>query len=200
VLQVALRSIEASKPLRGRTTEGQVCTTDWVVVLANYRRAALVLFLLALPACAQSFNFNVGAGPGFPLGTTANFVHNSYDFVVGGGPNLRPHVKMNVEFMFHGIPVHQDIIQQVGVSDIKGRLYSLSGNLMLGTSAGGNKGAYLIGGGGWYRRTLEATQTVLQKGTVCVPFWEWWNVQCVPQMLPSDRARYPHLVSMWAED
>jgi hypothetical protein len=144
------------------------------------------LFLLALPACAQSFNFNVGAGLGIPLGTTADFVHNSYDFVVGGGPNLRPHIKMNAEFMFHGIPVNQDIIQQFGVSNIKGRLYALSGNLMVGTSAGGARGAYLIGGGGWYRRTLEAQQTVLQKGTACVPFWEWWNVQCVNGIFPTD--------------
>ena len=160
MLQVLLTSIEASRYFRVRKTNRQVCT-DWVVVVTNYWRMALALFLLALPACAQSFNFDVGGGPGFPLGTTADFVHNSYDFVVGGGPNLRPHIKMNVEFMFHGIPVHQSIIQQAGVSDIKGRLYSLSGNLMVGTSAGGKKGAYLIGGGGWYRRTLEATQTVL---------------------------------------
>ena len=38
---------------------------------------------------------------------------------------------------------------------------------MMGTSTGGKRGAYLIGGGGWYRRTLEAKQTILQKGTVC---------------------------------
>lgn len=186
MLQVASKSIEASKHFRVRKTKRQVCTTDWVVVLTNYQRTALVLFLLALPVRAQSFNFNLGGGPGFPLGTTADFVHNSYDFVVGGGPNLHPHIKMNVEFMFHGIPVHQDIIEQAGVSDIKGRLYALSGNLMVGTSTGGTKGAYLIGGGGWYRRTLEATQTVLQKGTVCAPFWEWWNVQCVDGIYPTD--------------
>lgn len=159
---------------------------DRKVALPNYHWTALVLFLLALPACAQNFNFNFGAGPGFPLSTTSNFVHNSYDLVVGGGPNLRAHLKMDAEFMFQGIPVNQDIVKQVGVSDIKGRLYALSGNLMIGTSIGGTKGAYLIGGGGWYRRTLEAKQTVLQKGTVCAPFWEWWNVQCVEGIYPTD--------------
>lgn len=157
-----------------------------MVILTSYHWTALVLFLMALPACAQSFNFNFGAGPGFPFGTTADFVHNSYDLVVGGGLNLRAHIKMDTEFMFHGIPVDQDIIKQVGVSNIKGRLYSLSGNLMIGTSTSGAIGAYLIGGGGWYRRTLEAKQTVLQRGTVCAPFWEWWNVQCVDGIYPTD--------------
>lgn len=178
--------MEAPKRFRVRITNRQIRTAGRLVAQTNHYLAALVLFLLALPACAQSFNFNIGGGPGFPLGTTADFVHNSYDFVVGGGPNLRSHVKMNVEFMFHGIPVHEDIIKQVGVSNIKGRLYALNGNLMIGTSAGGTRGAYLIGGGGWYRRTLEAKQTVLQRGTVCVPFWEWWNMQCVDGIFPTD--------------
>jgi hypothetical protein len=156
------------------------------MVLTNYHRTVLAIFLLALPACAQSFNLNFGGGPGFPLGTTADFVHNSYNLVAGGGLNLHPHIKTNAEFMFQGIPVHQDIIQKAGVSNIKGRLYALTGNLMVGTSIGGKKGAYLIGGGGWYRRTLEAKQTVLQEGTVCVPFWEWWNIQCVDGIFPTD--------------
>ena len=184
VQYVPSRSIEPSK--RFRKANRRICITDSVVAITNCHWTALVLFLLVLPARAQSFNFNFGAGPGFPLSTTADFVHNSYDLVVGGGPNLRAHVRMNAEFMFHGIPVHQDIIKQVGVSDIKGRLYALSGNLMIGTSIGGTKGAYLIGGGGWYRRTLEAKQTVLQRGTVCAPFWEWWNVQCVDGIYPTD--------------
>lgn len=129
MLQVLLKSIEASKQFRIRKTTRQICTTRCVVV-QTYCWTALVFFLLVLPACGQSFNFNIGGGAGFPLGTTADFVHNSYDLVIGGGKSAPP-PKMNVEFMFHGIPVNQDIINQVGVSDRKGRLYVLSGNLMI---------------------------------------------------------------------
>ena len=39
---------------------------------------------------------------------------------------------------------------------------------------------------GWYRRTLEAKQTVLQAGEQCAPVWEWWNVQCVNGIFPTD--------------
>jgi hypothetical protein len=96
--------------------------------------------VLTLPASAQQrFNFNFGGGPGFPLSDTSDFAKTSYNFVVGVGPNLRPHVKMNFEFMFHGLPVQQSVIDQVGVSDVKGRLYSLTGNLILGSSIGGAK-------------------------------------------------------------
>jgi hypothetical protein len=141
--------------------------------------------LLALPLSAQGFNFNVGAGPGFPLGTTSDYAHTSYNFVVGGGPNLVPHVKLNSEFMFEGLPIHDNIIQQYDFSDIKGRLYSLTGNVIVGSSIGAGKGVYLIGGGGWYRRTIEAKQTVLSIGEVCEPWW-WFDAQCVNGILTNE--------------
>ena len=141
--------------------------------------------LLTLPSAAQGYNFNIGGGPGFPLGKTSDFAHTSYNFVVGGGPNLIPHVKLNTEFMFHGLPVQHNIIHQLGLSDVKGRLYSLTGNLIVGSSIGGRKNAYLIGGGGWYRRTIEAKQTVLSIGEVCEPWW-WWDAQCVNGIVSSE--------------
>ena len=146
----------------------------------------LTWILLTLPVSAQRYNFNIGGGPGFPLSDTAKFTNTSYNFVAGAGPNLSSHVKMNVEFMFHGLPVQQSIIDQIGVSDVKGRLYSLTGNLMVGSSIGGSKMAYLIGGYGWYRRTLEAKETVLQAGSICEPVWIWWNVECVNGIFPTD--------------
>jgi len=94
----AFHSVSLSK------TNRRTCIAHRFACVTNHYRTALVFFILALPACAQGFNFNFGAGPGFPLSTTAEFVHNSYDFVVGGGPNLRPHVKMNADFMFHEFP------------------------------------------------------------------------------------------------
>src|SRR5579862_4427382 len=141
--------------------------------------------LLTLPLSAQGFNFNIGAGPGFPLGTTSDYAHTSYNFVVGGGPNLVPHVKLNSEFMFEGLPIHDNIIQQYDFSDIKGRLYSLTGNVIVGSSIGAGKGVYLIGGGGWYRRTIEAKQTVLSIGEVCEPWW-WFDAQCVNGILTNE--------------
>jgi hypothetical protein len=142
--------------------------------------------VLTLPALAQGFNFNIGAGPGFPLGNTNEIANPSYNFVIGGGPNIRAHLKMNAEFMFHGLPVGQGVADQLGVSEVKGRLYALTGNLIFGSSIGGGKTAYLIGGGGWYRRTFEARQTVLQAGSACAPLWVWWNVQCVDGIFPTD--------------
>jgi hypothetical protein len=141
--------------------------------------------LLSLPSSAQGFNFNIGGGPGFPLGTTSDFANTSYNFVVGGGPNLMSHVKLNAEFMFEGLPIHRSIIDQLGFSNVKGRFYSLTTNVLIGSGIGGHKTAYLIGGGGWYRRTIEAQQIVLGIGEVCEPWW-WWDAQCVHGITTSE--------------
>ena len=154
--------------------------------LVKWKWIALTLIWVVFPVSAQKYNFNIGSGPGFPLRTTSDFAGTSYNFVAGAGPNLTAHVKMNAEFMFHGLPIHQSIVDRIGISKVKGRLYSLTGNVIVGSSFGGSKGAYLIGGGGWYRRTVEAQQTVLQAGEICEPIWVWWNVECVNGIFPTD--------------
>lgn len=148
----------------------------WMVIL--------ICNLLTSRAIAQGYNFNIGGGPGFPVSPTSSFAHNSYNFVTGGGLNPGDYVKLNAEFMFHGLPVQHRISQQAGLSDVIGRLYSLTGNLLVGS--GRSKSVYLIGGGGWYRRTLEARQTVLVAGTACVPAWVWWNVPCANGVVSKD--------------
>ena len=157
-------------------------------MLARCSWTIIILCLLAtLPSSPQErFNFNFGGGPGFPLAKTSELANTFYHLVIGGGPNLHPHVKMNFEFMFHGLPVQQNLIDQLGVSDERGRLYALTGNLIVGSSIGGGKTAYLIGRGGWYRRTLEAKEQAFTAGSKCAPAWVWWNVQCVDGIFLTD--------------
>lgn len=145
-------------------------------------------FRSAQPAVAQRFNFNIGGGPGFPAGSTSNFANTSYNFVVGGGPNLATHVRLVSEFMFDGLPVKKDVVNQLGIPFAKGRLYAATGNIMVGSAINkeGSRSAYLIGGGGWYWRTLEAQTTVHRLGETCSPSWVWWNIECEQGVFAQD--------------
>jgi len=147
-------------------------------------RILFICGLLVQPAIAQRYNFNIGGGPGFPLSQTSDFANTSYNFVAGAGPNLSPHVKLVGEFMFHGLPVQQSVVKELGIPSAKGRLYSYTGNIMVGIG-NSKKSLYLIGGGGWYRRSLEAQKTVYQAGEVCAPVVVWWNIQCVNGIFPT---------------
>jgi Outer membrane protein beta-barrel domain len=146
----------------------------------------LLCTLLVGEGYSQNYTFNIGAGPGFPLGSTDNFASISYNFVTGGGVSATPHIKLDAEFMFHGIPVQKKIVDHLGLSDVKGRVYALSGNILVGTPIGRGNTVYAIAGGGWYRRTLEAKQTVFQAGTVCSPYWSWWGEECVNGIFATD--------------
>jgi hypothetical protein len=157
---------------------------QYALIITTLLWILLICGLFVRPATAQGFNFNIGGGPGFPVSKTSDFAYNSYHFVVGAGPNLRTHVKLNGEFMFHGLPVQQWVVNELNVPTVKGRLYSFTGNVMVGTG-GTSKSAYLIGGGGWYRRTVEAQKVVYQAGKVCAPVWVWWNIQCVNGIFPT---------------
>lgn len=154
-------------------------------------RRTYMVFLycaLTLPALAQyqnRYTFNAGGGPGFPLSTASDYVNTSYNIDAGAGLNPHPHLKLLGEFMFHGLPVKQSIIDELGVTNVKGRLYALSGSVMVGTSIGRGRNIYAVGGGGWYRRTLEAKQKVLEAGTQCEPGWIWFEVQCVSGIFPT---------------
>jgi hypothetical protein len=141
--------------------------------------------LLVQPATAQGYNINIGGGPGFPVSRTSDFAGTSYNFVAGAGPNLSAHAKFVGEFMFHGLPVRQSVVNQLDIPSAKAKLYSFTGNVLVGTGDI-EKSAYLIGGGGWYRRTVETRQTVFQGGEVCAPAWVWWNVHCVNGVFPAD--------------
>jgi len=147
-------------------------------------RTLLVCALLVQSAIAQRYNFNIGGGPGFPLSQTRDFASTSYNFVAGAGPNLSPHVKLVGEFMFHGLPVQQSVVKELGIPSAKGRLYSFTGNILVGTGRA-KKSIYLVGGGGWYRRSLVAQKTVYQAGEVCGPVVVWWNIQCVNGIFPT---------------
>jgi hypothetical protein len=151
-------------------------------------RPLLTLFICSLlvqPVAAQRFNFNIGGGPAIPLSHAGDFANTSYNFVVGGGPaNLAPHVKFNGEFMFHGLPLKRSVIDEAQIPSAKGRLYAVTGNLLVG--GGDKKGAYVIVGGGWYRRTAEAPETKFAAGDVCAPVLQWWDAKCMNGVFPAD--------------
>jgi len=146
----------------------------------------LFVSCLITPASAQRYTFNFGAGPGFPVSQASTFANTSYNIVAGAGRNLSAHLKMDGEFMFQGLPLKSSVADQLGVSQVKGRLYAFTGNILWGIPLGSKVGAYAIGGGGFYRRTLEAQQTVFKAGEVCEPGWVWFAIECTNGVFPTD--------------
>jgi hypothetical protein len=154
-------------------------------------RKVFVAFLfaavaVALPCCAQEtgpFNFNIGAGVGFPLGNTGKFVNDGANVVVGGGPNFGRFFGIDGEFMWQDLPIAQNVLTLTGAPSASARQYSVTGNLIFRIPTGTRLGLYAIGGGGWYHVSGELTTPTVVPGTVCSPFYTFWGV-CSTGLIP----------------
>jgi hypothetical protein len=151
-------------------------------------RIALLLACTSFFLHAQDsnrFNFDVGGGVGIPIGNTSDLAGVSGNVVVGGGVNLTPAFGFNGEFMWHGLPPTNDVLHAISVTDATASLYSLTGNFIGRIGAHRRFGAYVIGGGGWYRRSWKVSAPALVPGTVCGPSFSWFGVTCVNGLVPA---------------
>jgi hypothetical protein len=157
------------------------------------RKKGFVWISLVLAACSalhaqreyERVNSNLGVVISAPLNPTAQFVNIGAGVVAGAGYNFSRHHSVIGEFMWNRLsPVNGALLPiRVAAQDnsISGHsnLFALTGNYRYQLQ-GKVFGAYFIGGGGWYYRTVGFSKQVTSgTGTVCVPPWVWWGFTCV---------------------
>jgi len=142
------------------------------------------------------WNFTIGGGIGFPQSTADKFVNNGANFVIGGGPNIRRYLSLDAEFMWHDLPIKQDVVRALGVPDGSARIYSVTMNAIVPIPTHGKMGFYAIGGGGWYHRSGELTAPTYVPGTVCPPFYLWWG-GCIDGLFPGKLVLASSSSSAW---
>ena len=120
--------------------------------------AATATFTLASPAWAQgTFNFSVGGGPTVPAKYTGQRFDTGYNFTAGVGIHPWRAVGVMAEFGFFQNGINSSQLSRIGVPGGESRIYSLTVNPMIHLVPKGRFDAYLVGGGGYYRRTVELT-------------------------------------------
>lgn len=170
---------------------------DSLPIRAWVFRACFVLISSALLGQGlPAWNFTIGGGVGFPQGTSAQFVNNGANFVVGGGPNFRKWLRVDAEFMWHDLPIKKNILQDLQVPGGGARTYSVTINAMVPIPTPGKIGLYAIGGGGWYYRSGELTRPGFVPGEVCPPFYVWW-VGCETGFFPGNVVLASSSTSAW---
>jgi opacity protein-like surface antigen len=130
--------------------------------------------LLALPSAAQNtskFTFDIGGGFTEPVQHTPNRLDTGFNFNVGGGFNFTPHLGVIGEFGYNELGVTNAVLQRVGVPNGTGRIYSVTLNPIVHFNPRGRFDAYIVGGGGYYRRTIEFTEPSVITVTAFDPFF-----------------------------
>lgn len=129
---------------------------------AHLVTAAAVTLCLSATGHAQSeehpFTFDVSAGVSPLVGSISQRLENGWNFKFGGGYNFNSHFATTVEYSYNGFGVSRAVLSQAHVPDGNSHLWSITADPKLRLVPVRNFDPYIVGGVGYYRRTVEFTR------------------------------------------
>jgi opacity protein-like surface antigen len=155
----------------------------------NFRLSALAVVVAALSvACSlhaqteseHKWDAHAGAGVSPLVGDISDRLNTGWHFTVGGGYNLAESVGVTLEYMYNGFGVKKSVLNALNVPSGDAHMQSVTINPIWRFKTGGRLGAYVIVGGGYYRRTVEFTQPTLALVDVFDPWWGYVGPVIIP--------------------
>ncbi|MCW5981157.1 MAG: outer membrane beta-barrel protein [Bryobacteraceae bacterium] len=151
-----------------------------VVYAAGLCLAGMVLAQPALAQNTNNFTFHFGGGFTQPTGQASDRFDRGYNLAAGAGINFNPRVGVMAEFGYNNLNISRNALADVGVPAGDGRIYSVTLNPVVRLNPRGRFDAYLVGGGGYYRRTIEFTEPTTAAITAFDPFYGVFFPTVVP--------------------
>jgi opacity protein-like surface antigen len=105
------------------------------------------------------------------VGDISSRLNNGWNVVVGGGYNFTSHFSGTVEYMYNGYGVSRRTLAEAQVPDGNSHMWSITGNPKLRLMPISKLDPYLVGGVGYYRRTIEFTTPVIVPVFIFDPFF-----------------------------
>jgi opacity protein-like surface antigen len=129
----------------------------------------------------NKFTFNIGGGFTEPVRHTDGRLNTGFNITAGAGVNLAPQVGVIGEFGYNQLDLSDAALSLAGVPAGSTRIYSLTLNPIVRFNPRGRFDAYVVGGGGYYRRTVEFTQPTTATVTAFDPFYGFF-----PALVPAN--------------
>ncbi len=154
--------------------------------LTPFRVAILSALLTGIAPClfAQSeyhhFTANVGGGFSTATSRLSNDLDNGGNLEVGAGFNLNQYLGVLGTFSFQGLGVTRSALNSLNEPDGNARVYSLTIDPKISFPLGSRATVYVLGGGGWLRRTVQFTQPVIAPTYIYNPWWGYIGPVYVP--------------------
>ncbi|MBV9227442.1 MAG: outer membrane beta-barrel protein [Acidobacteriaceae bacterium] len=124
--------------------------------------------------------FNVGGGYTATTGNISNRLDGGGHFQAGIGYNLNRYLGILGTFNFHQLGLTGQALNEVNVPDGSSRVYSLTAEPKITLPYRRLAGFYLLGGGGWMRRTVEFTQPTVAQTIVFDPWFGYYGPALIP--------------------
>lgn len=151
--------------------------------LFNIFPLAACLLGLATLSPAQSeyhhLTFNVGAGFTAVTSPISNRLDHGGNIEGGLGFNLNSYLGVLGTFSYQGLGITRSALNAVNEPDGSARVFTLTIDPKISIPIHGHS-FYVMGGGGWLRRTVEFTQPTLATTIVFDPWWGYFGPALVP--------------------
>lgn len=144
----------------------------------KYKFAAFALLAFAFTANAQDefhrFTFNVGGGYTTAVQNTTSHFDQGGNVQAGAGVNINRWLGVNGTFMFNGIGLTRSAITAAGVPDGNAKVYSFTVDPKIRFPFRNGTSFYILGGGGWMRRTVDFTEPAVASTYFFDPFFGYY--------------------------
>jgi opacity protein-like surface antigen len=138
--------------------------TLWRSIAIRMSIVVLIVVVAASNSNAQDdhkFTFDVGGGYSPLVGDMSSRLNNGWNIVVGGGYNFTSHFSGTVEYMYNGYGVSRRTLEEAQVPAGNSHMWSITANPKLRLMPISKLDPYLVGGVGYYRRTVEFTRPAI---------------------------------------
>jgi opacity protein-like surface antigen len=117
------------------------------------------------------YTFNVGAGFTMPVGQISDRLNNGWNGTVGAGFRMTSHFEVNAQYMYNGLGVKPIVLAEAGTPSANAHVWSISADPKIRLGGARRFDPYLVGGVGYYRRTVNFTAPTTVPVTLFDPFF-----------------------------
>jgi opacity protein-like surface antigen len=144
---------------------------------------AFVCLLLCTVVFAQDdhrWTAHVGAGFTPTVGDISSRLDNGWNVDVGAGLNFTRSFSTTLDYMYNGLGVTQLVLNEAQVPGGNAHVWAITVNPKLRLWSIGRVRPFIVGGVGYYRRTIQFTQPTIAPVTYYDPFFGFFYNTVIP--------------------
>ena len=148
---------------------------------------ATIFTLVALSLCSAAqveelhhLTLNVGGGVSPLVGSIGSRLNTGWNLTAGVGYRVDPHFSTALQFSYNGFGVSRRVLNEANVPGGTAHMWSITLDPKLNFRPGNRVSPYVVGGAGYYRRTVEFTAPTTAPAFVFDPFFGVFYTALVP--------------------
>lgn len=145
---------------------------------------AIAVLGLSQTAFGQSdfHHLTIYGGGGYTdvVGSVSSRLQGGGNFQVGAGFRFNPVLSINGTFNFNQLGITRRALNEANEPDGNARVYTFTVDPKITIPLGERFSAYVLGGGGWLRRTVEYTQPTVASTYLFDPWFGYFGPVYIP--------------------